>query len=373
MADFNVSFPGLGIHDIAINREAFSIFGFSIYWYGIIAACAMLLSMYLSLRRAKKYNLNKDDLLDYFIFLIPGVLVGARLYYVIFSWQAFKDNLLSILDTRTGGMAFYGGVIGGCLALFLVALYKKQNIWKILDYLAPYLALGQGIGRFANFFNQEAFGTNTTLPWGMISNGTQAYLATVKGLNVDPHLPVHPTFFYEFLGNMLIFTLLICLQRRLQKREYQQAGLVAAAYAALYGFLRFFVEGIRTDALYIGSSSIRVSQLLSLIMVLAAIFYTLFYLYKRALYFEKLEAEAATASVLATDTAAALDAAETETTVETSSAQLETATAESAIFRDGEQGAKAEAAVQESAKEQPIEAEAVTMTEAGAKPSNKGE
>lgn len=287
MADFNVSFPGLGIHDIPVNREAFNIMGFSIYWYGIIAAAAMMLSMYLALRRAHKFGFEKDGLLDYFIFLIPGVLIGARLYYVCFSWSAFKDNLWSILDTRTGGMAFYGGVIGGCMALCAVALYKRQSLWRLLDFLAPYLALGQGIGRFANFFNQEAFGTNTTLPWGMISNGTRAYLQGVRHLHVDPQLPVHPTFFYEFSGNMLIFGILIYLQKRLLKQDYKRAGLVTAAYCLLYGCLRFFVEGLRTDSLYIGDTSLRVSQVLSLIMMIAAVFYILFYLYKRAAYYEQ--------------------------------------------------------------------------------------
>lgn len=290
MTEFQVSFPGLGIFDLPIRRELINIFGFSIYWYGVVAAIALAIVMTLVLRRSKKFGFSQDDMNDYFLFLIPGSIVGARLYYVAFSFASFRDNLLTIFDIRSGGLAFYGGVIGGCLTLYFVCLHKKQNFIALLGFLAPYLALGQGIGRIANFFNQEAFGTNTTLPWGMISNGTKAYLASLHLPNLDPNLPVHPTFLYEFLGNLLIFGALIAMQNYLYKSSEEndtsslgtkESGLIMALYCLLYGALRFFVEGIRTDALYVGASNLRVSQLLSLLMVVVGLLYTLYFLYKQ--------------------------------------------------------------------------------------------
>lgn len=369
MTEFQVSFPGLGIFDLPIRRELVNIFGFSIYWYGVVAAIALATVMFLVLKRSVKFGFSQDDLNDYFLFLIPGSIIGARLYYVAFSFANFKSNLWSILDIRSGGLAFYGGVIGGCLILYFVCLYKKQNFIHLLGFLAPYLALGQGIGRIANFFNQEAFGTNTTLPWGMISNGTKAYLASLQAPNLDPNLPVHPTFLYEFIGNLLIFVLLVSLQNYLYARRKTQAkneelviptepaqltsqadllggettsaetaakepdtsaltleaanlkaslaavtegdsqvsmqtettttsahtiqtkpsfvlnlrdsGLSMALYCLLYGVLRFFVEGIRTDALFIGQTNLRVSQLLSLCMVVVGLVYAIFYIYQQ--------------------------------------------------------------------------------------------
>lgn len=371
MTEFQVSFPGLGIFDLPIRRELVNIFGFSIYWYGVVAAIALATVMFFVLKRGPKFGFSQDDLNDYFLFLIPGSIVGARLYYVAFSFANFKSNLWSIIDIRSGGLAFYGGVIGGSLTLYFVCLYKKQSFIHLLGFLAPYLALGQGIGRIANFFNQEAFGTNTTLPWGMISNGTKAYLASLQAPNLDPNLPVHPTFLYEFLGNLLIFVLLVSLQNYLYARRKTQvkteefanptstesvkptlqsdllggettsaetaakepdtsaltleagnlkaslaavtegdskvnmrtettatsahtiqtrtsfvlnlrdSGLSMALYCLLYGVLRFFVEGIRTDALFIGQTNLRVSQLLSLCMVVVGLVYAMFYIYQQ--------------------------------------------------------------------------------------------
>lgn len=365
MTEFQVSFPGLGIFNLPIRRELINIFGFSIYWYGVIAALALAVVMMLSLRRSHKFGFSQDDMTEYFFFLLPGSIIGARLYYVAFSFANFRDNLLSVFDIRSGGLAFYGGVIGGCLTLYFVCLYKKQNYIALLGFLAPYLALGQGIARIANFFNQEAFGTNTTLPWGMISNGTKAYLASLHLPNLDPDMPVHPTFLYEFIGNLLIFAVLICLQNYLYKKrmacfnasldelehemqevnenlvnsnlisaataalepdtstlalateniidslasvkdnepsdtkniltdspkqtvtvtkitsvlQWQDSALCMAFYCLLYGALRFFVEGIRTDALYIGESNLRVSQVVSLLMVVFSLLYTLYYVH----------------------------------------------------------------------------------------------
>ena len=178
---FHVSFPGLGIYDLQVNRIAFSfeIGGteINIYWYGILIAIAFLIGIILAVRQAPQFGLKGDDVIDILLWVIILSLVGARLYYVIFSWEDFSGNLLKIFQTRDGGLAFYGGVIGGVLGVFIGSKLKKINLMYLLDFFAVYLPLGQAIGRWGNFFNQEAFGTNTMLPWGMFSEGTYQHLA----------------------------------------------------------------------------------------------------------------------------------------------------------------------------------------------------
>ena len=264
-SDFLVSFPGLGIKDLPVNREAFSIFGQSIYWYGLLIAGAIILCLLLSAKSATKHGLVSDDILDTFIFLIPMIIIFARLFYVIFEWDYYSADLSRIFNTRNGGLAFYGGVIGGALTIILVAKFKKLKMHKLLDHFAVYLPLGQAIGRWGNFFNQEAFGTNTTMPWGMYSNETARYL-TSMGAGYDPALPVHPTFLYEFLGNMLIFAILLIL-----RRKAKAPFVMTFSYLGLYGLLRFFIESIRTDALFIPGTDLRISMVLSALMVIAAV------------------------------------------------------------------------------------------------------
>lgn len=266
-SDFLVDFPGLGISDLPVNREAFTIFGQSIYWYGLLIAAAIILCLLLAAKSAGKHGLVSDDILDTFIFLIPMIIIFARLFYVIFEWEYYAADLSRIFNTRNGGLAFYGGVIGGALTIMLVAKFKKNKIHKLLDHLVVYLPLGQAIGRWGNFFNQEAFGTNTTLPWGMYSNETARYLTSL-GAGYDPALPVHPTFLYEFLGNMVIFGLLLVLRRKVKA-----PFVMTFSYLGLYGLLRFFVESIRTDALFIAGTDLRISMVLSALMVIAAVIY----------------------------------------------------------------------------------------------------
>ena len=276
--DYIVSFPGLGIHELHIQREAVQVFGLSIYWYGIVIALGVLLGMYLALRHSRRYGFCQDDVLDCLIAAIPLAVICARIYYVIFSWDQYRNNLWSIFDTRSGGMAFYGGVIGAILGVCLVSRIKGISSLRCMDYLIVYIPLGQAIGRWGNFFNQEAFGTNTSLPWGMYSNGTRRYLASLNQPGLNPDLPVHPTFLYEFIGNLLIFAILLLIRRRQERR-----GVCLAWYLVLYGLLRFFVESIRTDALYIGHSRVPVSMLLSALMVLLGLAY-LGFLWFQAIY-----------------------------------------------------------------------------------------
>jgi len=264
--DYLVNFPGLGIENLKVSRIAFQIFNIPVYWYGLLIATAILLCLYLSMRHSRYFRLTADDILDTYIAIIPGAIIFARLYYVAFEWQIYKDNWKLIFDTRAGGLAFYGGVIGGVLAVLIVTRIKKIPFYRMADFLAVYLPLGQAIGRWGNFFNQEAFGNNTTLPWGMISNETTRYLKLVTFTTVDPYLPVHPTFFYEFAANMLLFIILYQMRRRIR-----QPYAILMSYLIGYGIVRYFVEGVRTDPLLIPGTTLRVSMLLSAAMVVFGI------------------------------------------------------------------------------------------------------
>lgn len=260
--DYIVSFPSLGIENLDVSPIAFKLFDFPVYWYGLLIAAAVLIGMSLALRQCKQFDLVQDDVLDALLLAVPLAIVCARLYYVVFEWDLFKDNLLRIFDTRSGGLAFYGGVIGGILGVVIIAHFKKIRLHRLVDFLIVYIPLGQAIGRWGNFFNQEAFGNNTNLPWGMISNRTRSYLAALGQSDLHPDMPVHPTFLYEFIANLLIFIVLLRIRKQ-SKQKYE----TLAWYLVLYGAVRFFVESIRTDSLFIGKTNIRVSMLLSALMV----------------------------------------------------------------------------------------------------------
>jgi phosphatidylglycerol---prolipoprotein diacylglyceryl transferase len=260
-----VEFPGLGGLVIPINRVAFSVFGFSVYWYGLIISFAFLLGTVLGIRHCNKYQIKKDDFLDLLMVAIPTAIVFARLYYVVFAWEDFRGNLLSIFNLRTGGLAIYGGVIGAVLGALIFTKVKKIKTLQMFDFAVVYLPLGQAIGRWGNFVNQEAFGVNTTLPWGMRSETTimeltrlQRMGVSISSWDINPLLPVHPTFLYEFLWNSVVFVSLLLLR---SKKKFD--GEVFYMYMALYGLGRFFIEGLRTDSLMLGG--FRVSQLLALI------------------------------------------------------------------------------------------------------------
>lgn len=268
-----IEFPGLWGLKFDISRVAFTIFGrVPIYWYGIIIAAAFMTAVILGMRRSRVEGIDTDSLLDMVLFATPAAIIGARLYYVIFSWELFRDNLLDIFNTRKGGLAIYGGIIGAFAVAYLYARIKKLNFLKIFDMASPYFLLAQGIGRWGNFVNQEAFGTNTALPWGMISGTTREYLMlnqslleTKYGITVDPSLPVHPTFLYESLWDIAAFLFLLWFRKR-KKLD----GELFLLYMALYGFGRFFIEGIRTDSLMLGN--LRISQLVAALLVVVPAF-----------------------------------------------------------------------------------------------------
>jgi phosphatidylglycerol:prolipoprotein diacylglycerol transferase len=254
-----VSFPGLNIA-FEMSREAFSVFGLPIYWYGIIIAFAFLAAVLLGLRSCKKFGIEPDNILDLVLFAAPAAIIGARLYFVIFSWDQYKDNLIDIVKIRDGGLAIYGGVISAILVAWLYARKKKISPLNLVDFGVPYLVLGQAIGRWGNFVNQEAFGAPTKLPWRMNGTIADSYLSNLPETLDLTKWGVHPAFLYESLWDLALFFFLIWFRRK-KKLE----GEVLFLYLIGYGVGRFMIESLRTDSLYLGS--FRVSQLLSALLV----------------------------------------------------------------------------------------------------------
>jgi len=259
---FHVSFPGLGITDLPINRTAFSIGSFSVYWYGILIACGLLLAVTYAYFNAWRYDVDRDKLLDCVIVGIITSIIGARAYYVAFKWDYFSSNPIEIFDIRDGGIAIYGAIIGALIGGLTVAKIKKMKFLPVLDITLTCFFIGQAIGRWGNFFNQEAFGTETDSLFRMISENT-----IVDGRNVA----VHPCFLYESVWCALGFLLLFIVNRKFQKYH----GQVFYLYLVWYGFERMIVEGLRTDSLYLPFQlfglDVRVSQALSAILMITGI------------------------------------------------------------------------------------------------------
>lgn len=266
-----VSFPGLNI-ELIVNRVAFTVFGIPIYFYGLIIAIGFLAGIFLASMVAKKLGEKSDLALDLALICSIPAIICARLYYVIFRFDDYKDNILSIFDIRSGGIAIYGAVIGAVVAAYVFCRIKNINTLKVFDIGSVGLITGQAIGRWGNFFNQEAFGSNTNLPWGMTSDAVKEYLTALKlkGVNVSPDIPVHPTFLYESIWCIITLVVLIFIVYKF----YKFNGQVFYAYGALYGLGRLWIEGLRTDSLMIGS--VRVSQAVALVsvVVFAALYIT---------------------------------------------------------------------------------------------------
>lgn len=252
-----VEFPKLGL-DFNINPTAFSIGNFTIQWYGVIIAMGFLLAFLYLMFSCRKFNVDQDRLIDAVIVGMIGGIIGARLYYVIFypGDQYVKDPI-SILYIWNGGLAIYGGIIGGLLCGALMAKLRKLNIVAVLDLAALGFLIGQTVGRWGNYVNQEAFGTATDLPWGMISDRTR--------LMVDG--PVHPCFLYESIWCLIGFGLLHLFATRVRRYD----GQVFLLYLLWYGLGRFWIEGLRTDSLIAPVINLRISQLLAAATVLVAL------------------------------------------------------------------------------------------------------
>ncbi|ADL13787.1 prolipoprotein diacylglyceryl transferase [Acetohalobium arabaticum] len=231
-----------------IDPVAFEIGPLTIHWYGIIMALAILLGLTIALKEAKRRNFNPDLLLDLIIFAIPVSIISARAYYVIFEWNYYSQHFSEIIAVWKGGLAIHGALIGATLTAIVFTKIRKVDFWKMADITAPSLILGQAIGRWGNFINQEAYGYKTDLPWAMYIDG--AYR--------------HPTFLYESIWDLLIFGFLLWLR----KKEWINNGDIFLSYIIGYSIGRFFIEALRTDSLMLGP--IRVAQAISLLLIITA-------------------------------------------------------------------------------------------------------
>lgn len=256
MRDAAISFPMLG--NFKINPPAFFTIGnFNIYFYGVIIACGFILGALYCARRAHEFGFTSDDLYEIVIFIIPTCIIGARLYYVLFNLDYYMANPGRIFAVRDGGLAIYGGIIVGIITAIVWCKVKKKRFFALCDLLIFGLLIGQAIGRWGNFINREAFGGLTGIFCRMgltLSSGATVY--------------VHPTFLYESLWNLVGFLFLHFLSKK-KKRRFD--GQYFFSYILWYGLGRMWVEGLRTDSLYIGATSIRVSQLLAAVSAASAI------------------------------------------------------------------------------------------------------
>lgn len=263
MDKVTLAFPGLGIGDFVVNKVALTIplfGGIEIRWYGLLITMGMVLAFLYAYYRCKNVGISMDDLLDFAIFGILAGVIGARLYYVIF-YEGHYDSFIDVIAIWNGGLAIYGGIIGGALALFLVSKYKKISFLKLFDCVAPGVMIAQAMGRWGNFCNGEAYG-------GIVSSDSPLYFLR---MGVYPHLHdyldipgmiyVHPTFFYESLWNFVGFILINIFYK---KKKFD--GEIFFWYIAWYGFGRMFIEGLRTDSLWIGP--FRASQVVGLLCFL---------------------------------------------------------------------------------------------------------
>lgn len=276
----HVYFDGLGI-DFDLPSIAFSIFGHDIHWYGIIIAFGFSLAVLYGGRKAYKWKMSLDGMTDV---LIWGTLFGiicARLYYVAFEWDYYSQHLNEIPAIWNGGIAIYGGIIGALIGAAIGCKIGKIDFLNLLDLGSLGLLIGQGIGRWGNFFNQEAFGVNTDTAlfrmWSPKIHDTleaSAELLAQKGITVDPNTAVHPTFLYESVWCLLSFVVLHIVVTYFRSFK----GEIFMLYGVMYGAERMIVEGMRTDSLYIGSTNIRVSQLLSAVIVVVALSFFMYFM-----------------------------------------------------------------------------------------------
>lgn len=264
LMDLSISFPNLGI-DIHNLPKTFSLFGFEIAFYGLIIGIGILAGMAIGFREAKITGQNVDDYVDLALFGVIFAIIGARLYYVIFQWDNYKDNLLEIINLRKGGLAIYGGVIAAVITCYILARIKKLKFLQMADTGCIGLLLGQIIGRWGNFFNREAYGGNTDGLFAMKINIDDSTINSVPiqdGIKIfteagNRFIQVQPTFLYESFCNLCLLGLIMLFRK---KKKYH--GEVFLWYMCGYGVIRTVVESFRTDQLQIGDTGIAVSQLL---------------------------------------------------------------------------------------------------------------
>lgn len=249
-----LSFPGLGIGEFTVDSEAFSLFGASIAWYALIICAGMIFAVTYITFRAKQIGISSEHVMDFALFVIPFGVLGARLYYVIMDLDSF-DSIWDALNIRNGGLAIYGGIIAGAITVFCVCKYKKIDFLAFADCVVPGLIMAQAIGRWGNFMNGEAFGgqTESFLRMGIYNFNSRYTFGTSEMVYV------HPTFLYESLWNIIGF---IGINIFYKHKKYD--GQIFLMIFGWYGLGRMWIEGLRTDSLYLFGSSIRVSQALAM-------------------------------------------------------------------------------------------------------------
>lgn len=265
----DIIFPHLGIQIQTMRSVAFSVFGFPIYWYALFIGTAFLAGLGMATHVAKKTGQDTEKYADFLMYTIIAAIIGARLYYVAFAWDEYKDNLWSILNIRNGGLAIYGGVIASALALVIYTRVKKLDFRIMADTSVTGLILGQAIGRMGNFTNMEAFGGYTDNVLAMAIKATSAKyipagMDTVL-IGGAEYIQVHPTFLYEALWSLGVLAILLNY-RRIQRFD----GEVTLLYFLGYGAGRAWIEGLRTDQLLIGDTGLAASQLLAIVTVVVS-------------------------------------------------------------------------------------------------------
>lgn len=271
--DMSIRFQHLGIYLPNVGKTI-SVFGFDIAYYGITIAIAMIVGISIALHEAKRTGQNQDTYLDLLMLTMLTSVVGARIYYVIFSWSNYKDNLGEILNIRNGGLAIYGGIIAGVITVFVYSKITKMKFLQIADTVCMGLAAGQIIGRWGNFFNREAFGeyTNNLLAMQLpvsavrkneITSAMWNHVVTIGGVE---YIQVHPTFLYEGLWNFMVLLFLFWFRKR---KKFE--GELFFCYLAGYGAGRFWIESLRTDQLLLPGIHVPVSQMLSAVLVIVSL------------------------------------------------------------------------------------------------------
>ena len=268
----SISFPNLGIYLENVGKSI-EVFGFEIAFYGMIIGCGVMAGIIMAAMEAKRTGQNPDTYYDLALYAVVLSVIGARIYYVIFSWDQYKDDLLSIFNIRQGGLAIYGGVIAAVITVFVYGRVKKISFAKLADTAVLGLILGQIIGRWGNFFNREAFGEYTDnlfamrLPLDAVrsSDVTELMMEHIEMLEGTAYIQVHPTFLYESLWNLGVLLILLWWRKR---KKFE--GEIFLLYLFGYGVGRFWIEGLRTDQLLIPGAGLPVSQVLAAILVIVS-------------------------------------------------------------------------------------------------------
>ncbi len=276
----SIRFPNLGI-TLPHVIKSISVGNFQIAVYGIVLALAMVSGVFIVVELAKAGGESGDEYFNLALIAIIAAVIGARIYYVLFSWEYYRSHPLEIFNLRGGGLAIYGGIIGGFLAVLIYCRIRKLNLFRALDVSVVGVVWGQMVGRWGNFFNREAFGDYTDnllamqLPLGdvnpsAVTEAMREHIQTVDGV---AYIQVHPTFLYESLWNLGVFLILLILTFRWKKREQ---GMIFLGYLLLYGIGRFWIESLRTDQLILFGTGLPVSQLLSGILVIVSLILMIF-------------------------------------------------------------------------------------------------